>query len=539
MTVKINKPALNLREELNELNKPSGITGESLLRADTDADARATLGIDNFEQVSVSTDGVISADGLTSSGNLLVGKTSPSSATVGFQAGQDGFIAATRASAQPLVLNRTTNDGIIADFRKNGTNVGNIGTDSNSQFMIGSGDTGLTFQSNNDAIIPRNTDGTARTQLINLGTSGAQFKDLYLSGTLNGDKYGIHTEGGGSLYQTNGYLRFANGNTETARIDSSGNVGIGVSNVGAKLDVLVGGDERLLFTTLGSDPFIGAVSGANSSYKALQLNGSDLKLLTNGSEKARIDASGNLLVGTTETAPATNNVEGIVLRNEGHINVSRASGVVGYFNRKTNDGTILSFHKDGTSVGSIGSNGNRPYFASTNCGIRLGAADLLPATSTGVISDNVVSLGSSAGRWKNLYLSGGVYLGGTGAANKLDDYEEGTWTPVPSSGTTNSGLGGQYIKIGSLVHIQGQLSMATDGTTNRIDGLPFRPRIEGTLGAVHSIFTVYATGVSSLVMGTLRDTNNAISLINESRSSHNLVTADGVYSFAASYYTDS
>lgn len=64
MTVKITKPALNLREELNKLDKPSGITGESLLRADTAADAKKTLGIDNFEQVSVSTDGVISADGL-------------------------------------------------------------------------------------------------------------------------------------------------------------------------------------------------------------------------------------------------------------------------------------------------------------------------------------------------------------------------------------------------------------------------------------------------------------------------------------------
>jgi hypothetical protein len=35
-------------------------------------------------------------------------------------------------------------------------------------------------------------------------------------------------------------------------------------------------------------------------------------------------------------------------------------------------------------------------------------------------------------RFKDLYLSGGVYLGGTGSANKLDDYEEGTWTPVLS-----------------------------------------------------------------------------------------------------------
>jgi hypothetical protein len=30
----------------------------------------------------------------------------------------------------------------------------------------------------------------------------------------------------------------------------------------------------------------------------------------------------------------------------------------------------------------------------------------------------------------SIEVSDGVYLGGTGAANKLDDYEEGTWTPT-------------------------------------------------------------------------------------------------------------
>jgi hypothetical protein len=38
--------------------------------------------------------------------------------------------------------------------------------------------------------------------------------------------------------------------------------------------------------------------------------------------------------------------------------------------------------------------------------------------------------GGVASRFKDLYLSGGVYLGGTGGENLLDDYEEGTWTPI-------------------------------------------------------------------------------------------------------------
>ncbi len=64
---------------------------------------------------------------IDSSGNLLVGKSGSGSSIVGFQAGQDGFVAATRANAQPLVLNRTSSDGIIADFRKDGTTVGSVG----------------------------------------------------------------------------------------------------------------------------------------------------------------------------------------------------------------------------------------------------------------------------------------------------------------------------------------------------------------------------------------------------------------------------
>lgn len=35
MTVRINKPALNVREELSKLNKPSGVAGEAMLRAET------------------------------------------------------------------------------------------------------------------------------------------------------------------------------------------------------------------------------------------------------------------------------------------------------------------------------------------------------------------------------------------------------------------------------------------------------------------------------------------------------------------------
>ena len=73
--------------------------------------------------------------------------------------------------------------------------------------------------------------------------------------------------------------------------------------------------------------------------------------------------------------------------------------------------------------------------------------------------------------------SGGVYLGGTGAANKLDDYEEGTWTPIDSSGAglTLSVSGANYVKVGTLCHVSVYLNFPNNGNGLgvRLGGLPF------------------------------------------------------------------
>ena len=53
----------------------------------------------------------------------------------------------------------------------------------------------------------------------------------------------------------------------------------------------------------------------------------------------------------------------------------------------------------------------------------------------------------------------------------LDDYEEGSWTP---SGTgVGSSSVGSYVKIGSMIHIQGWIIASSGGTTSAIGGLPF------------------------------------------------------------------
>jgi hypothetical protein len=157
------------------------------------------------------------------------------------------------------------------------------------------------------------------------------------------------------------------------------------------------------------------------------------------------------------------------------------SGTVITVNRKSTDGSIVDLKKDGTTVGSIGAYDGRPYLASTTVGIRVSNA-LFPSDTSGVITDGAMNIGGGAGRFKDLYLSGGVYLGGTGAANKLDDYEEGTWTPTifgsSVAGAYTYGNGhAVYTKVGRQVTVSCVLTNVTTTTAGsgylKIGGLPF------------------------------------------------------------------
>jgi hypothetical protein len=107
---------------------------------------------------------------------------------------------------------------------------------------------------------------------------------------------------------------------------------------------------------------------------------------------------------------------------------------------------------------------------------------VVPTNASGTNLDASLDLGAAGVRFKDLYLSGGVYLGGTGAANYLDDYEEGTWTPVLKlggiAGTDNTSSVGyaNYTKVGNIVQINVSVNMLNtiSGTGHLvITGLPF------------------------------------------------------------------
>jgi hypothetical protein len=80
-------------------------------------------------------------------------------------------------------------------------------------------------------------------------------------------------------------------------------------------------------------------------------------------------------------------------------------------------------------------------------------------------------------RMRILAAGGLTFNGDTAAANALDDYEEGSWTPVLTGMSVTSGtLDGSYRKIGGVVTATMRLDNATlTGTHSgaRIEGLPY------------------------------------------------------------------
>ena len=120
---------------------------------------------------------------LDGSGNLLVGKTSSDATVSGCELRPAGRASFTATNDFPLQLRRYTSDGDIIQFRKEGTTLGSIASVGGANLAIGTGDTGIRFVDSNDQIYPYNmSTGANRDALIDVGTSGARFKDLYLSG---------------------------------------------------------------------------------------------------------------------------------------------------------------------------------------------------------------------------------------------------------------------------------------------------------------------------------------------------------------------
>lgn len=311
----------------------------------------------------------------------------------------------------------------------------------------------------------RGTNGVAETATAGIHVKHEAQGGTYSYGSMNFNTTNsagayatrMHISAGGSVgigtvpktFNTvDGALQIGTRQTLTS---FSNDVGIGYNHYYSSGWKYTNSDVARRFSSTSTAPFIWQYAASGSADAAITW-----------SEAMRLDASGNLLVGGTSLGENG----AVTMAGDGRIYAIRASDTAGFFGRTGADGSIVNFTKDGTGVGSIGVRNGHPSFGNSDTGIELN--DFSEAvqpfnTSTNSTRDAAIDLGSSSARFKDLYLSGGVYLGGNGSTNHLDDYEEGTWTPTASGGYTVSSSSGAYTKIGRVVHLWGTVQFSGVG----------------------------------------------------------------------------
>lgn len=273
-----------------------------------------------------------------------------------------------------------------------------------------------------------------------------------------------------------------------------------------------------------------------------------------------LDSSGNLLVGqsTSTTVGSGNTTTGLSFHSGlDYLAVSRDGGYAFGLNRNTSDGTIQQFFKDGSEVGSIGNNTDFYIASQDGCGLRFTNGQVLPCSESGAIQNGSRDLGSSSGRFKDLYLSGGVVFGdaggsGTSTSNKLDSYEEGTFTPglIDSGGGLGANLTtqvGQYTKVGNLVTFALRINGDARTSTNNqvyITGLPFTFSPSSTVNRIQFEVNGINLGLDSGmygIVGQLANADTSLTLLMQGTSidnfrGHDLTPSYEIYVHGA-YFT--
>ena len=250
-----------------------------------------------------------------------------------------------------------------------------------------------------------------------------------------------------------------------------------------QMEVFVNGilmDESDFSTSNGNTVTLASAANLNDiiSIVAMQTDipNSDYVPASGGTFSGNVAMSGTL--GVTGAVTASN---GLTVDDDGATPLT--------VDRATSFGNIIDVQKDGASVGAVGSPyGGELYIQGTGAnssGLLFTSGNTIQPRKNSAADDGNIDIGTSGNKFKDLYLGGGAYLGGTAATNKLDYYAEGSWTVNITKGGSALPVNnryGYYTRIGDLLFIafywyhSGGLSSQTNNTTEyRVEGLPFTP----------------------------------------------------------------
>jgi hypothetical protein len=279
----------------------------------------------------------------------------------------------------------------------------------------------------------------------------------------------------GPLSATGKFLSDGLGNDSALALSTS-KVGVGFTNPVATFGVS-DGTNALYISHDANGPYISGVNNAFTIYKQITYDAVTHAFATNSTEKMRITAAGNVGIGTStpfqKLSLGTPNFS--VTEVQSYNTTDQFCFNFGYVPSgafpRMND-IIACGNSDGTNGAS-----NIRFF--TNPVSSANANEKMRITG-----DGYLRLSTN---------SGGIQFNGdTAAANALDDYEEGTWTPTFNAAVTISGSPtGKYTKVGRSVYATCSFTYtALTGADIAVSSLPF------TNAAVRQATAVAFAGVA-------------------------------------------
>jgi len=383
----------------------------------------------------------ISVGGSTQAAILTTNGTSVGSVHVGIEVpsndSNDGFYIATDSD----------NDGVVDTLAMKINAAGNVGIGTTSGFVSSAGYSSLNINGSTSGLINIKSNGTDNLWLFSDGSN--QYVDARVGGLIfrsagstevmridTSGFVGISTTSPQNELDVRGTVEIGNGSTqrmylqgtgddfrfydranlaERMRITSGGNVGIGVSSPAHPLSVENPDGNTNTISMINNSSNLsrlafvqnGSTTAAYSSIDADGRSTGFIRFNTNDAEAMRIDSSGNLLVGKTSSAFGTVGGE---IKSNGQITGTATNAAAMQMNRKSSDGTILNFAKDGSTVGSIGTSSGFLYTGTDDVGLIFRSNESIRPYNPSTTSerDAAIDLGHSAVRFNDIYATNGT-----------------------------------------------------------------------------------------------------------------------------------
>ena len=374
-----------------------------------------------------------------------------SSSGEGFEFRRGEALRCQRDNGSALIVNRVSASGDIITLRDNATSIGSLGYDDTYTYLDTdaskplalkvAGSTKLVINSNGEVLIGSTTDrGSQKLQVTGQITNGPSDNWSTTSSYYDIASYGgLTTQGSYEITLTAGGYRNGSG-----WVDYTVN---SVSGYAAQIAL---------------NPVTGKIGFRTESG----MSTGDTHTIN---ERMMIDSNG--YIGIKLTNPHLYYAKDLVVQaiSQGGITVKSVN---------TTDTNYLMF-ADGTS-------GNERYRGYIGY-----------AHNTGADNGEHMQFAASGGTGLMRFYADGLALGGeTATANRLNDYEEGTWTPVPKLGSHTTGMtyeyapAGVYTKIGRVVTVRFGWSWSSKGSSTgalQVTGLPF--------AATHSAYNHFTGSV--------------------------------------------